>query len=293
MPWIKGGNLSGPAGPPGPLGPAGPPGPVAISSDAGNSSRLGSDGLLFTPEPAATALPVATASRLGGVKIGSGLVITADGTLSSASASGSYLDKRGDAMSGPLRFSPAASPSTFNGVDAYLYQHSSNSNLFLAMPGGRLFVFGADGTVNTSALPTAGSHLTNKTYVDNAIAAIPAPDLSGYLQRTGGVMTGPLRFSAITSPSTYNGTDFYAFQTNGNLLIRTPQSGTVQVNGDGTVSAAAPTAAQHLIRKDYGDNHYAAKAAFDALSGAVEVLRAELEVLRDQLGALAAASPAS
>jgi len=63
---------------------------------------------------------VATATRLGGVKIGSGLVITADGTLSTAADSGTYLDKRGDAMSGPLRFSPVASPSTFNGVDAYL-----------------------------------------------------------------------------------------------------------------------------------------------------------------------------
>lgn len=404
MPWSKAGNLCG---------------PTAVSTDAGNSSRLGSDGLLFTPTPAASVLPVATASQLGGIKIGSGLsidatgVVTASGgtgaylplaggtltgdivfpsngatglkfgtaatrmslhggvnqiyvtygaanviwfgsaqlqayvpvllpgdpttalhaapkryvdakvaavpayTLPAASASvlggikigsgltidangvvstsvsGSYLDKRGDAMSGPLRFSPTASPSTFNGVDAYLYQHSSNSNLHLAMPGGRAFVFGADGTLTSAALPSSGSHLTNKTYVDNAIAQVPPPDLTGYLQRSGGVMSGPLRFAAITPPSTYNGSDFYAFQANGNLLIRTPQSGTVQVNGDGTVSAAAPTAAQHLIRKDYGDSHYAAKAAMDALSSAVDGLRAELEQLRRQLSELAAASSPS
>jgi len=278
MPWSKAGNLCG---------------PTAVSADSGNSSRLGSDGLLFTPTPAASVLPVATASRLGGVKIGSGLAITADGTLSSAGASGSYLDKRGDAMSGPLRFSPTASPSTFNGVDAYLYQHSSNSNLYLAMPGGRAFVFGADGTLNTAALPTSGSHLANKSYVDNAIAQVPAPDLTGYLQRSGGVMTGPLRFAAITPPSTYNGSDFYAFQANGNLLIRTPQSGTVQLNGDGTVSAAAPTAAQHLIRKDYGDSHYAAKALLDVLSAAVDGLCTELEALRAQVSALEAASTPS
>ena len=280
MRWSKAGNLCG---------------PTAVSADAGNSSRLGSDGLLFTPTPAASVLPVATATRLGGVKIGSGLAITADGILSSASAgaSGSFLDKRGDAMSGPLRFSPTASPSTFNGVDAYLYQHSGNSNLYLAMPGGRAFVFGADGTLNSAALPTSGSHLANKSYVDNAIAAIPAPDLTGYLQRSGGVMSGPLRFAAITPPSTYNGSDVYAFQANGNLLIRTPQGGTVQVNGDGTVSAAAPTAAQHLIRKDYGDSRYAAKAAMDGLSSAVDGLRAELEQLSSQLSVLAAASPPS
>ncbi len=278
MPWSKGGNLCG---------------PTAVSADAGNSSRLGSDGLLYTPSPAATALPVATASRLGGVKIGSGLVITADGTLSSAAASGNYLDKRGDAMSGPLRFSPTASPSTFNGVDAYLYQHSSNSNLYLAMPGGRVFVFGADGTLNSAALPASGSHLANKTYVDNAIASIPAPDLTGYLQRAGGAMTGPLRFSAITPPSTYNGSDFYAFQANGSLLIRTPQGGSFQVNGDGTASAAVPTANQHLVRKDYADAHYAAKVALDPLLAAVDGLRSELDALQAQVSVLAAASTAS
>jgi hypothetical protein len=54
----------GPAGPagadstvPGPQGPAGadstvpgPAGPTAVSVDAGNISRLGADGLLFTPD---------------------------------------------------------------------------------------------------------------------------------------------------------------------------------------------------------------------------------------------------
>ena len=227
---------------------------------------------------------VATATRLGGVKIGSGLVITADGTLSTAAASGTYLDKRGDAMSGPLRFSPVASPSTFNGVDAYLYHHSGNKNLYLQMPGGRVFVFGADGTLNTSAVPTSGSHLTTKTYVDAAIAAIPSPDLSGYLQRAGGAMTGPLRFTALTTPpSTYNGSDFYAFQSGGNLMFRTPDGSAVQLNGNGTVTAAPPTAAQHLLRRDYADGRYAPMALADEVS----VLRAELDGLRDLVSALA------
>jgi hypothetical protein len=54
-----------------------------------------------------------------------------------------------------------------------------------------------------------------------------------------------------------------------------------------------PTAEQHLIRKDYGDSHYAAKALFDDLSAAVVGLSAELALLRDQVNLLAAASPQS
>jgi hypothetical protein len=42
-------GVQGPAGVDGAAGPAGPAGPTAVSADAGNGSRLGSDGLLFTP----------------------------------------------------------------------------------------------------------------------------------------------------------------------------------------------------------------------------------------------------
>jgi hypothetical protein len=276
MPWIKGGNLKG---------------PTAVSAVGGNSSRLGSDGLLFTPAPAAYALPIATSSRLGGIKIGSGLSITADGLLS-ANASGTYVQKAGDNMAGPLRFSVATNPSTFNGTDWYVYQNNAKT-LFHVAPGGPNIAFENTGQVLASAAPTSGSHLTNKTYVDTSIANIPSADLSSCLKKAGDSMTGPLRFSGTGSPSTFNGTDFYLYHFNGNLILRPPTSGSILFNGDGTISAGMPTAEQHLIRKDYGDSHYAAKALFDDLSAAVVGLSAELALLRDQVNLLAAASPQS
>jgi hypothetical protein len=42
---------SGGTGPPGPQGPMGPPGPTAVSTDANNDARLGSDNLIFVPIP--------------------------------------------------------------------------------------------------------------------------------------------------------------------------------------------------------------------------------------------------
>jgi hypothetical protein len=54
---VPGQSITGPQGPAGPqgvpgqsiTGPQGPAGPTAVSADAGNISRLGTDGLLYTP----------------------------------------------------------------------------------------------------------------------------------------------------------------------------------------------------------------------------------------------------
>lgn len=43
----------GPSGPPGPQGVQGPPGPSAVSVNAGNQAKLGSDNLIFVPAPTA------------------------------------------------------------------------------------------------------------------------------------------------------------------------------------------------------------------------------------------------
>jgi hypothetical protein len=43
-------GIQGPAGVDGAAGVQGPAGPTAVSADAGNISRLGADGLLFTPD---------------------------------------------------------------------------------------------------------------------------------------------------------------------------------------------------------------------------------------------------
>ena len=69
--WSIAGNLQGPAG------------PSAVSADAGNSARLGTDAKVFVPS-SLYVLPAATAKVLGGIKVGAGLSMTADGVLSAA-----------------------------------------------------------------------------------------------------------------------------------------------------------------------------------------------------------------
>jgi hypothetical protein len=55
-----------------------------VSVDAGNQSKLGTDGKIFTPASSSYALPIATATVLGGVKQGTGVTIDAAGVLSAA-----------------------------------------------------------------------------------------------------------------------------------------------------------------------------------------------------------------
>ena len=96
--WSFAGNLQGPAG------------PSAVSADAGNSARLGTDAKVFVP-PSLYVLPVATAKVLGGIKVGAGLSMTADGVLSAAMAT-TYVNKAGDVMNGPLRWANSGGVST-------------------------------------------------------------------------------------------------------------------------------------------------------------------------------------
>ena len=96
--WVDAGPVQGPQGVPGVQGipgadgapgkdstvpgPKGDPGPSAVSKDAGNVSVIGSDNLIYTPASSSYVLPVATKTVLGGVKVGTGLGVAADGTVS-------------------------------------------------------------------------------------------------------------------------------------------------------------------------------------------------------------------
>ena len=62
-------GYDGKQGPAGPAGPEGPQGPKGDPGDPGSGT--------------AYVLPAATTTTLGGVKVGAGLAVTADGTLSS------------------------------------------------------------------------------------------------------------------------------------------------------------------------------------------------------------------
>lgn len=72
---------TGPAGPKGDTGAAGPAGPKGDTGATGPAGPKGADGTSYT-------LPAATSSTLGGVKIGSGISVTNDGTISAAAGGG-------------------------------------------------------------------------------------------------------------------------------------------------------------------------------------------------------------
>ena len=120
MAWSLAANLQGPAG------------PSAVSADAGNSARLGTDAKVFVPS-SLYVLPAATAKVLGGIKVGAGLSMTADGVLSAAMAT-TYVNKAGDVMNGPLRWANSGGVSTFNGRDVYLYYDGTFFRCQLVQP---------------------------------------------------------------------------------------------------------------------------------------------------------------
>ena len=93
---------------------------------------VAADGTLSSS--ASYTLPAASATRLGGVKIGSGITVTADGTISTAMST-NYVNKAGDVMNGQLRFAVASNQNGQNGVDAYLYMDAAYFRLL--MPTGK------------------------------------------------------------------------------------------------------------------------------------------------------------
>ena len=167
MAWLKGANLKGPAGPTGAAGPAGP-------------------------------VEIASASRLGGIKVGTGLAIDATTGVLSSSIAGNYLVKTGDAMTGPLRHANSGGVSTFNGTDVYCYFDGSNYRIQLPSSRTGLRIDNTTGEVSFPTLPTStggnasvGTHLITKSYLDNRIVSI-----NEFLRLAGGAMTGTITSSA-------------------------------------------------------------------------------------------------
>ena len=167
MAWLKGANLKGPAGPTGAAGPAGP-------------------------------VEIASASRLGGIKVGAGLAIDATTGVLSSSITGNYVLKSGDQMTGPLRHANSGGVSTFNGTDVYCYFDGSNYRIQLPSARTGLRIDNTTGEVSFPTLPTStggnaslGTHLITKSYLDNRIASI-----NEFLRLTGGTMTGTITSSA-------------------------------------------------------------------------------------------------
>jgi hypothetical protein len=210
--WVDAGPVQGPPGvdgrdgidgAPGADGAVGPAGPTAVSADANNASKLGSDGLIFTPQAEAGTpytLPPATTTTLGGLKVGTGLSVTADGTVSAAATTG-FLPLSGGTLTGTLTLPSGQAGLAINGTNYNLLGGSGGvafrngtSNIVnhtggeivnyvpLTTPATGVGVrFGSGGPtlsksgtmiaasapITVAAAPTGATELANKAYVDS------------------------------------------------------------------------------------------------------------------------------
>ena len=191
MAWLKGANLKGPAGPTGAAGPAGP-------------------------------VEIASASRLGGIKVGTGLAIDATTGVLSSSITGNYVLKSGDQMTGPLRHANSGGVSTFNGTDVYCYFDGSNYRIQLPSARTGLRIDNTTGEVSFPTLPTStggnaslGTHLITKSYLDNRIVSI-----NEFLRLAGGTMTGTITSSADVDFWKIQGSTYSMIGNANNIRIR-------------------------------------------------------------------------
>jgi hypothetical protein len=184
--WVDAGPVQGPQGVPGPQGvqgERGDPGPSAVSADPDNISVIGSDGLILTT------LRAATAATLGGVKVGSGLSVTADGTISTSAVTG-FLPLAGGTMTGTINV-----PNSINAINT-----ASGFNLIGSVSGltvrsstTNLMSFGVN-TIDSykpialPADPTANLHAATKQYVDSKASAYALPAATATV--LGGVKIG-------------------------------------------------------------------------------------------------------
>ncbi len=305
--WVDAGQIQGPQGIQGVQGVAGPVGPAGAKGDTGPAGPAGATGPIGPEGPQGPAgegadytLPVATATVLGGVKVGSGLAVTAEGVLSSAVA-GNYLLKTGDAMTGALRFS-STGVSTYNGTDVYMFWDGTYFRC--KMPGvSQAWLAGTDGKVqfpssvpSCNFTPTATGDLTNKKYVDDTIAANTV-----FLKLSGGTMTGTITTPTTVPALTFGTSGYNLFGASGGVAVRSnttnivnftaselvaykpittagtgvgvrfgsggpelSKSGTMIASSAPITVAAAPATANELANKKYVD---------DAIAAAIAALR--------------------
>lgn len=95
-----------------------------ISGQSGNQARFGTDGGIYVPTPTSYTLPPATQNTLGGIKVGSGLSVAGDGTLSVSGGS-----------SGDMPFSEKTETGEFNGSTSRSVSIGASDDIF-----GRAFI---------------------------------------------------------------------------------------------------------------------------------------------------------
>jgi hypothetical protein len=199
-------------------------------------------------------LPIASATRLGGVKIGTGMSVTADGTISTT-ASTNYVNKSGDVMNGPLRYANSGSVSAFNGQDVYTYYDGTYFRVQL--PGGKsgYTIEIATGKVTFSIAPKCiyapadASDLTNKSYVDSAVSSSTA-----FLKTTGGTMTGGITLPTTVQSLTWGTSTYNIFGANGGVAIRYGNANIVNFTATGAAYTQKITTPGAGIGVEFGSS---------------------------------------
>jgi hypothetical protein len=165
-------------------------------------------------------LPISTATVLGGVKVGAGLAVTADGTLSAAVA-GNYLLKTGDVMNGALRFA-STGVSSYNSTDVYMFWDGTYFRCVMPGGGKQGWLVDTAGKVQfpsavplCNQAPTATGDLTNKAYVDAQISGSTV-----FLKTTGGTMTGTITAPTTVPALTFGTSGYNVFGASGGVAVR-------------------------------------------------------------------------
>jgi hypothetical protein len=191
----------GAAGPKGDTGDTGPAGPKGDTGETGPQGPAGQDGT-----GASYTLPVATATVLGGVKVGTGLSVDGTGTLSATVATG-FLPTTGGEMTGAITLPSGVNGLTIKGTSYNLLGGSggvafrNGTSNIINFTGGEVVnyvpittagtgigvrfgsggptlsksgtMIAASAPITVAAAPANPTELANKAYVDSKAVANP------------------------------------------------------------------------------------------------------------------------
>jgi hypothetical protein len=257
-------GITGADGPKGDAGPAGPAGPQGAKGDTGAAGATGPAG------PTA----IATASVLGGVKIGSGVTVAADGTISVAGGGSGYLPLTGGTLTGGLNYAPTDGPSTMNGTNIYSY-FRTDGNWFFVMPSGKQgyrinSATGEFAVPNALAVTGAGSFAGTVT-VSSVVTAIQFGTTTyNIFGGTGGVAvrSNNTNISTFTGASITNTVPIITSSTGNGIQFGVSGAafgrGTAATKINATGMIELPTTAPAVgeaVRRDYVDGRVIAQAA--------------------------------